>query len=79
MSNPIDELLKGMASQKAGPMRKPDWRDRMSEAIEQLDADDTALLIVCVNGRIRIIKSTNGTAREMLEKASAALPKMNMK
>ena len=79
MSNPIDELLKCMAAQKTGPMRKPDWRDRMSEAIEQLDADDTALLIVCWNGRTRLIKSTNGTASEMLEKAIAARPKMNMK
>jgi hypothetical protein len=51
----------------------------MSEAIEQLDADDTALLIVCGNGRTRLIKSTNGTASEMLEKAIVARPKMNMK
>ena len=79
MSNPIDELLKGMASQKAGPMRKPDWRDRIADVAVELNDDDTAMLIVCANGRIRIIKSTNGTAREMLEKASAALPKMNMK
>jgi len=79
MSNPIDELLKCMASQHGGTPRKPDWRDRMSEAIEQLDADDTALLIVCGNGRTRLIKSTNGTASEMLEKAIVARPKMNMK
>jgi len=79
MSNPIDELLKGMAAHKSGPMRKPDWRDRMVEAIEQLDSDNSALLIVRRAGKLRLIRSTHGTAREMLEKAAAALPKTNIK
>ena len=79
MSNPIDELLKGMASQHVGTPRKPDWRDRMSEAVERLNADDAVMMIICINGKTRIIKSTNGTASEMLEKAIVARPKMNMK
>ena len=77
--NPIEEFLNGLYSQQhPSNERAETWRDRMSEVARALESGDEAMLIVCRNGRTRIVKSDNGSATKILKRAVYACDKLNI-
>lgn len=78
--NPIEELLRGMQSQQHPAHERADtWRDRMSAVADGLQPSDEAMLIICRNGKTRIVKSDNGSALIILKRAVNACEKLNLK
>jgi len=91
MKNPFDEIFNGLRSQEHPAYERADtcqnpaherdetWRDRMSAVADGLESGDEAMLIICRNGRTRIVKSDNGRASSILRRAVNACEKLNLR
>lgn len=80
MSNPIEELLRGMRSMECPKSeRRATWRDRMAIAVDELSDSDEAMLVIRRDGKTRVIKSDNGTAHELLSRAITVCKTKNIK